>query len=978
MKKIIIAFLLSLPIFVLAQDPASIKWKQLKTKEFRLIYPENYDSVAKRIGSMLLIGNKYETFNMKCKPRRISIVLHNQSSMSNGWVGIAPRNAEFFHTPMQTTLSPMDWNASLVLHEYRHVIQYEMLRQGFTGRFLYYAFGNIGWAIKSFTTPAWFYEGDAVATETALSKAGRGRSPDFSKGLRAQLLEKHKYSYAKATCGSYHDFIPNHYVLGYNLVAYGRYVWNAELWRKAHKRSATIFGFTPFSRGIKKETGYSKYGFYKLALNDLKIYWENQLKDQKLISYYPLKYPTKKTFTNYKYPCQLNDKTVMALKSGMGDIPTIVSLDGEGNETTIAEVASLTYGNPIQSNGKQIVWVEEFPNIRWTNKSYSDIMLYETTNKKAKRLTHKQHLYAPALSPDGSKLVAVEVTEKGIYRVVILDANTGKVIKRINTHENQYINTPHWANDNKTIACILLSKNGKSLSTLNSETNKFTMYSQPSSVDISEAFLYQKYIVFASEHNSINNEIYALDTVSKQYYQITNTRFGSQHPSVNSYNELLFATYTSNGNVLASIPFDDKQWTKYDFTTYKTDSLVLGLQKDEIGLANLFDTTQSFDFKAKPYRKLTHLLNPHSWGFLMDITGTNLSSSITSQNKLGTMYATGGYTKDNIGTKKGFATLMYTGFYPIIQLDFESGTQGELYETIEDFNITDTILKYKKTQFSQRISLPFNLSSHNYTTDLMLSITNQFLNTGNTTVDIYKRNDNKSTNILQESFTAQNSGYYDYIDLNVTFNNIKASPQKNLAPTFGQTFEIGYVKFIPILQNSNKTFFDYSSRFYCKGNMYLPGFIKHQGINISGGYTEVEKSNSKNPYFNQNPTDPLLNFARGYINYNAQNYKAFGAFSANYLFTIANPDVSLPAILYLKRLKGSVFYDISIANENNNTLMSGTRNFKSYGIEFITENHLLNIPTFAINFGIRLASIDPENGQIKRQLFGGFFIQLSN
>jgi len=976
MKKLILAFLLAIPFWCLGQDPTSIKWKQIKTKEFRLIYPENYDSVAKRIGSMLLIENKFETFNMKCKPRRISIVLHNQSSMSNGWVGIAPRNAEFFHTPMQTTLSPMDWNASLVLHEYRHVIQFEMLRQGFTGRVLYYSLGNIGWAIKSMTTPAWFFEGDAVATETALSKAGRGRSPEFNKGLRAQLLEKQKYSYAKATCGSYKDFIPNHYVLGYNLVAYGRYVWNADLWRKAQKRSGTIFGFTPFSRGIKKETGYSKYGFYKLALNDLKIYWENQLKNQKFISYYPLKYPTKKTFTNYKYPCQLNDKTVIALKSGMGDIPTIVSLDGEGNETTIAEVASLTYGNPIQSNGKQIVWVEEFPNIRWTNKSYSDIMLYETTNKKAKRLTHKQHLYAPAISPDGSKLVAVEVTEKGIYRIVILDANTGKVLKRIHSPENQFINTPHWANDNKTIACILLSKNGKSLSTLNSETNKFTMYSQPSFVDISEAFLYQKYIVFASEHNSINNEIYALDTVSKQYYQITNTRFGSQHPSINSYNELLFATYTSNGNILASIPFDDKQWTKYDFTTYKTDSLVLGLQKDEIGLPNLFDSTQTFDLKAKPYRKLTHLFNPHSWGFLMDITGTNLNASITSQNKLGTMYATGGYTQNNIGTKKGFATLMYTGFYPIIQLNFESGMQGKLYETIGDFNITDTMLLYKRTQFSQIISLPFNLSSHNYTTDLMLSITNQFLTTGNTSVDIYKRKNDNSANVLQESFTAQNSAYYDYIDLNLTFNNSKASPQKNITPTLGQNFEIGYVKFIPILQNSNKTFYNYSSRLYCKGNIYLPGFIRHQGINLSGGYTEVENSNSSDPYFNQNPIDPLLNFARGYINYNAQNYKAFGTFSANYLFTIANPDLSLPAILYLKRLKGSLFYDVSVANEKSNTLMNGTKSFKSYGVEFITENHLLNIPNFAINFGIRLASIDPEDGQIKRRIFGGFLLQL--
>ena len=109
----------------------------------------------------------------------------------------------------------MDWNASLALHEYRHVVQYEMLRRGFAGKFMHFMYGDIGLGTKSLTTPDWFYEGDAVATETALSNSGRGRSPDFSKDLRAQLLDGKKYSYAKAVCGSYKNYVPNHYILGY-------------------------------------------------------------------------------------------------------------------------------------------------------------------------------------------------------------------------------------------------------------------------------------------------------------------------------------------------------------------------------------------------------------------------------------------------------------------------------------------------------------------------------------------------------------------------------------------------------------------------------------------------------------------------------------------------------------------------------------------------------------------------------------------
>jgi len=327
-----------------AQEPASMKWKQVNTSVFQLVFPEHYDSVARRIGTMLMIENPFETHSMQCVPKKITVILHNQSNMSNSWVALGPRRVELFHTPPQTTISPMDWNGALVLHEFRHVIQYQMLKKGFAGKLLYIYMGDIGLGLKSLTSPEWFYEGDAVATETALSYAGRGRSPDFSKDLRAQLLDKRKYSYAKAVCGSYKDYVPNHYVLGYHLVSYGRSVWSADLWRTAHKNSGNVIGLTPFSTGIKKVTGMRKYAFYNTALADLKTYWGNQLQRQKAFPFETITIPQKTTYTDYTYPQKLADKSIIALKSGMGDIPTIVKISPEGDETVIREVATITDG----------------------------------------------------------------------------------------------------------------------------------------------------------------------------------------------------------------------------------------------------------------------------------------------------------------------------------------------------------------------------------------------------------------------------------------------------------------------------------------------------------------------------------------------------------------------------------------------------------------------------------------------------------
>ena len=41
--------------------------------------------------------------------------------------------------------------------------------------------------------PDWFFEGDAITMETALTKGGRGRIPAFAMNIRAFSIENTKY-----------------------------------------------------------------------------------------------------------------------------------------------------------------------------------------------------------------------------------------------------------------------------------------------------------------------------------------------------------------------------------------------------------------------------------------------------------------------------------------------------------------------------------------------------------------------------------------------------------------------------------------------------------------------------------------------------------------------------------------------------------------------------------------------------------------
>ena len=53
------------------------------------------------------------------------------------------------------------------------------------------------------TAPNWYWEGDAVYTETTKSNFGRGRIPRFVLTTQMNILSKNKIKYERQTLGSF-------------------------------------------------------------------------------------------------------------------------------------------------------------------------------------------------------------------------------------------------------------------------------------------------------------------------------------------------------------------------------------------------------------------------------------------------------------------------------------------------------------------------------------------------------------------------------------------------------------------------------------------------------------------------------------------------------------------------------------------------------------------------------------------------------
>ena len=270
-------FVFSLPLMaqqttVLDNNP-SLKWYQINTPNFKIIFPNGFEAQGNRMANTLQHIHAAEAKSLGSLPTKISVVLQNQSAVSNAFVSITPRRSEFYAMPSQNYnfIGNNDWLDLLASHEYRHIVQFQHAKRGFN-KALSYLFGSNTLSLMSYVAvPPWFWEGDAVATETAFTPGGRGRIPHFDLVFKTNLMEGRTFNYNKQFLRSYKHNITDHYVLGYHMVSYLRKkTGNPDIWGKITARAwrAPFVPFT-FSSALKKESGLYVKDLYKEMAVDL-------------------------------------------------------------------------------------------------------------------------------------------------------------------------------------------------------------------------------------------------------------------------------------------------------------------------------------------------------------------------------------------------------------------------------------------------------------------------------------------------------------------------------------------------------------------------------------------------------------------------------------------------------------------------------------------------------------------------------------
>ncbi len=938
----------SLP--VLPQNPPSLRWQEVRTPHFRVLFAGGADSAAQRTAARLeqLHGPGVATLGVR--PRPLAVVLQNQTTVSNGFVTFLPRHAEFFTTPQQGFgLGTVDWLDGLAVHEYRHVGQFEKARQG-VGRVLGPLLGDGALGVAAVGVPQWFFEGDAVGTETALTRSGRGRIPSFDVGLRANLLAGRRYSYQKAVNGSLRDHVPDWYVLGYFMTSYLKTHHGPAVW-------ATVldnyyrFPFYPFSfsHSLRRATGLTVEQLYGRTMTEIDSAWRVQQAARPAPT--PVRemasQPPANIFTQYQYPQYVTDSTVLALKTGLDNVPELVLLSRRGAERRVFVPGLLNIPEMLSVNGGKAVWPEFRPDARWGQRIASELKVLDLATGRLTRIGKGQRYTAAALTPDGRRLVATRTDAAYRHALVILDARTGAEIQTLPNPANDFYQQPRWLPDGRRLAVVALRPAGKTIVVIDPDKYR----SDPTgavpaavgavpaaglggngglvellpvaNINLANPQPWGDYVFYNSSQSGIDN-LYAVDFTGRTF-RVTSRPLGAYHAAVAPDGRTLaFHDYRATGARVVEMPLNPATWTEVPPATAEAPALYAPqLAAQEPGghtVARLLARPDSAAprYGVRRYSPLRHAFNLFSYGVVQSPTGNAVTVGIRSQDLLNTTQVFAGVGYDQVErTFSVTGALSYQALYPVVDVDVTHGGRDAAV-IYQDQTYRD---QWQYTRLTAGLRLPLNLTHSKYLQGLSLStyfLHEQVYGYSLPTRKYTEPSPSRPLNALQTTLSYA--------------TQLKRSA-RDVAPRRGVAL-LGTWRITPFGSGLA------AAQAAVQGSVFGPGLGRHHALRLRAGYQWQDQA--------QYQFAPAVSFPRG------EGYTSFDRLrvaSLDYSLPLAFPHWTLGRLLYVQRLRATVFGDVAQGTDVRGTARQAT--CRNAGFDALVLFNVLRLRT-PIEAGVRV------------------------
>ena len=838
-----------------AAYPINQQWLQKNSSNFKIIFQENDEQKANDLLNFLEHHHKKLNYEQAPLSKQFPIILHPFYSQSNGFVAWLPRRSELYtlSSPQTYTfLGNNEWLHLLAIHEYRHIAQHELILSKQMFSQLYNLFGELYPSVFSNVyMSSWYFEGDAVITESTASNYGRGREANFTRLARMNVMEYKPFSYNKQILGSLKQPISNHYETGYIILNYLHKTYGEETYNNIiHKTfDSKLFGYA-LSHTLKKELKLSKAKLYKKAFEELKNEQEKLMlppdpKSKKINK------RTSKDYSSFLYPIEHEDHSIIAFNTSYKDINHFIKINKNGSSQKIINTGRVKKQLFNAISKKYIAWVNNEQHPLYDNIYYSNIVLFDQSKNKIVAKSKNAFFDTVSLSKNGKTALALEQDPKNNTTLSILSLPTLSIQKKAPLTDGAYTFL-HYTESNDFLA-IKTKAEQKSVVLINNQTFAETvLYSTYENIGTPRKLDNMLFFTLSFEGN---DKICVVDLIKKKRYIFAESSYGSYYPSISKdKTHLIYNQFEKHGFDILKKPISLNNLTEINYNE---------AQKREIDLSH----PNTF-YETKPFQAWKYYFQPIEYQILPE-SNSIYTFMFSSRDLMGHMTLSNILNYDlNQKLYDNSLALSFTKYIPELTLSYnyankKSKSGSNTYKWDENdltLGLSFPWIKSQKdfvkraefnTEFSSTILSNYSINNINY------QIINDSLN--------YITFETKLSNTQDRAYQAVSTRWHQ---------SISAKIHKTITDSYYK----GSYQDLSITLN-------------------FPGVKKTHSLQTN---SLISSQNSPNYSFYE-----TITYVEGYT-FN-QSFNSFFGLKVEYHLPLLYPELSFSSWFYLKRLKFSTF-----------------------------------------------------------------------
>lgn len=913
------------------RSPSELRWKQIPMKNGKIIFPDYYEKNAMRMAFYMDTLYTSISYGLTHRPLRMPLILHTENFMANGLAIWAPKRMEMELIPEVAPFAE-PWHKQLSSHEFRHAAQYGNLYQGWMKPLGWFV-GDQAGLLSSVLVPLWFLEGDAVQMETQAAAYGRALQPSFTLNYRAYLMEEERtFRKDKWFCGSYKDYIPSHYHLGYQMVAWSREKYGDDLWdRVIHYAVRNPYTIFPTHFALKKEHRISTDDLFQGTFDELRSYWASLPKEQNSGTIIPTPVTS---YTTYNFPIVVNDSMVVAVKEDLDRFYRVVAVNkNTGEEHHLFHTGLIN--TPLTLRDGILYWSEYRYSVFWEQRVFSRVGMYNIYTGAKRTLRQRDNALYPTPLPDG-RIATVGYRYEGAYELDLGNGTTFPFPDTISVHGLAY------DDQTATLAFIGLSEDGMSLGRIDPSSGEITSLTAPSYVSILDLRAGAGKLVYKSIQSG-KDEIHLYDLTENQESRLTTSRYGSFSPSAPTPDgEVLFTTFGLEGFRLAHQKIESDSLIPVSYA-HLPDNVVNPARRkwDVVCIDSVShdETVSDQGRRVKSYRQGLKLFNVHSWTpwyfnpfdvAQEDRVDVTFGVTAMSQNLLSNTFAHVAYGRMANHTDRFTGSLKYYGLAPKFELDVDYGGGKQLiYGAVEGSPLPESLDNQFKIALNT--SLPMQLTSDYRLRSLIPSIEVKYLNA-----------------LLYDKTSMHYKNGYTRVVSSLGFFEQVRMAKRDILPRWGYAWNLSAV--------SAPFNTDFRHLLSLWGRVYLPGPIRHHGVSLKGNIQYQPTGRYSFFYKDLYP--------RGaYYGVPAQRYHAV---SVDYHLPLCYPDWGINRFVFIKRIRLKGYYDYAnfLGMPSQGTPTGVRQTVTSYGGELSFDLGVFRLPVNNTVLGFFLYNPSDHRGVI--------------